>query len=114
MNGTCEPQETDMPKKTISPDFGEELIASMKEALAIAKDEMAPARVHLARDMLDVKAIRTKLGLTREAFASRFGLKVGAIRDWEQGLRRPDPAARTLLRVIEREPEAVQRALETA
>lgn len=95
-------------------DFGRELIASLTEAAAIVRGEAEPAHVHLAPGVPDVRAIRSATGLSREAFADRFGLKVAAVRDWEQGLRTPDPAARTLLRVIEREPDAVVRALETA
>ena len=95
-------------------DFGRELLASLEEGLAIVRGEVEPSRVHLPPDWPDVRAIRAATGLTREAFATRFGLKLNAVRDWEQGLRKPDPAARTLLRVIEREPEAVVRALEAA
>ena len=54
------------------------------------------------------------MGLTREAFAMRFGLQLGTVRDWEQRKRRPEGAARVLLAVIESEPEAVTRALAAA
>ena len=95
-------------------DFGRELIASMKEAVAIVRGEAEPARVHLPPDVPDVRAIRGRLGLSRPAFAERFGLAVAAVRDWEQGLRRPDPAARVLLRVIARSPEVVAQAVAEA
>lgn len=88
-------------------EFGRELIASMQEAAAIMRGEAEPARVHLPPGWIDVRAIREKLGLSRPAFAERFGLAVAAVRDWEQGLRRPDPAARVLLMVIGRNPEVV-------
>jgi len=88
-------------------EFGRELIASMQEALAIVRGEAEPARVHLPPGSLDVRAIREKLGLSRPAFCERFGLAVTALRDWEQGLRRPDPAARVLLMVISRSPDMV-------
>ena len=58
-----------------------------------------------------MRAIRARLRLTQPAFAHRFGLPVGTVRDWEQGRAMPDQAARVLLRVIEREPEAVERAV---
>jgi putative transcriptional regulator len=58
-------------------------------------------------ETIDVRGIREKLGLTRPAFADRFGLAVNAVRDWEQGLRRPDPAARVLLMVISSRPDIV-------
>ncbi len=58
------------------------------------------------------KSLRYRLGLTQEEFATRFHLPLGTIRDWERGARRPDAAATVLLRVIDRNPEAVLEALE--
>ena len=69
-------------------------------------------RVHKAPEAVDVKTIRQRLGLTQTAFAARFGFSANAVRDWEQHRRRPEAAARTLQTVIDREPEAVERALE--
>lgn len=59
----------------------------------------------------DVKAIRTKLGMTQEAFAEAFHLSVATVRDWEQGRFLPDRAARVLLRLIETIPDHVRSAL---
>ncbi len=59
-----------------------------------------------------VLRIRKKLGLTRRAFAKRFGLSERTIEEWERGRQEPTGAARVLLRVIECEPEAVDRALQ--
>lgn len=60
----------------------------------------------------DPKAIRESLHLTQQQFARTFGLSLGAVRDWEQGRFEPDQAARTLLKVIACNPEAVKQALE--
>ncbi len=49
--------------------------------------------------------------LSRRKSAERFGLDARAVQDWEQGRRVPDRSARVLLTVIDREPEAVERAL---
>jgi len=57
------------------------------------------------------RLLRLRLNLTQEEFAERLAIPLGTLRDWERGARRPTGAARTLLRVIEREPEAVARAL---
>lgn len=95
-------------------EFGRELIASMQEALAIVRGEAEPARVHLPPGSVDVRAIREKLCLSRQAFCERFGLAVAAVRDWEQGLRRPDPAARVLLMVISRSPDMVAKVVAEA
>jgi putative transcriptional regulator len=89
---------------------GENLIQSGKEALAIAKGKLAPARIVNADD-IDVAAIRRRLGLSQAQFAARFGLSPATVRDWEQRRRRPDRTARTLLLVIEKNPEAVEKAL---
>ena len=58
-----------------------------------------------------VKAVRLRYGLSQPDSAKRFGLSIGTVRDWEQGRRMPEGAARILLRVIEREPDAVARAV---
>jgi len=60
---------------------------------------------------VDVAAIRKQSGLSQSAFAARYGLPVATVRDWEQGRRAPEGAARAYLTVIAREPEAVARAL---
>ena len=62
----------------------------------------------------NLKAIREKLGLTQKEFAQTFQLSLSAVRDWEQGRSKPDGAVRAYLIVIEREPEAVARALKVA
>jgi putative transcriptional regulator len=59
----------------------------------------------------DVKAIRARFGLSQERFAKTFALKLATLRDWEQERRMPHGPARTLLQIIDREPEAVRRAL---
>jgi DNA-binding transcriptional regulator YiaG len=62
-------------------------------------------------DEVDVRAVRKHLGLTQEEFAPLFGMSVSGYRKWEQGRRAVSGPARTLLRVMSREPEAVLRAL---
>jgi putative transcriptional regulator len=92
--------------------FGRNLIASMKEVLAHARGEIAlPSRIVTVPEDADVRAIRAQFKLSREKFAARFGLDHRAVQEWEQGRRKPDRATRILLRVIAREPEAVERAL---
>jgi len=54
---------------------------------------------------------RAATTLSQEAFAARYGIPAGSLRDWEQGRRAPDAAARSYLRVIARLPEDVARAL---
>ena len=92
----------------------DELMESMREAVAIAKGECEPAAVHrfavLPLDV-DVSSVRAATGLSRAEFARRFALDPRALQDWEQGRRRPDRAARAYLKVISRRPDAVEEAL---
>ncbi len=90
--------------------FGRELIESAKEAVAIAKGEVKPARRFVV-EPIDVSAIRKRLNLSQVKFAEKFGLSAATVRDWEQGRRNPDSTARTLLMVIDKRPEAVVAAL---
>lgn len=89
---------------------GESILRGAREALAFARGARKGYVVH-APDLVDVRAIRRRLGLSQRGFAERFGFRLDALQNWEQGRRRPAGAARVLLRVIEREPEAVERAL---
>lgn len=87
----------------------------LEDALVYAKGTAAPDayRVHVPQ-RVDVKAIRLELGMSQQEFAGRFGFSVNTLRHWEQGTRTPEGAARAYLRVIERAPKAVQKALQAA
>lgn len=63
------------------------------------------------RPVLSVTAIRERLNMTQTVFAQALGVPVATIRNWEQGRKQPDPAARSLLTIVAREPEAAFRAL---
>lgn len=89
---------------------GQSILRGARQALAYAQGEREGFMAHVP-ETLDVKAIRSRLGLTQADFAARFGFDVRAVENWEQGRRQPERPARAFLRVIEREPEAVLRAL---
>ena len=55
--------------------------------------------------------VRKKLGLTQAAFARMLRVPVATLRNWEQNRFVMEPAAQTLLKLIDREPEAALRAL---
>jgi putative transcriptional regulator len=84
----------------------------MKEAVVISRGEMREEsyRIHIP-EHIDVKAIRTSLGLTQASFAASFGLSLYTLRNWEQGKRQPEPAARAYLKVIEKAPDIVRNIL---
>ncbi len=91
----------------------EGIMEGLTEALDIAEGRAQPARLFVPQSV-DVRAIRARLGLSQSAFAARFGFSTGAVRDWEQQRRQPEASARVLLTVIDKEPEAVSRALKVA
>ena len=61
-------------------------------------------------DQIDVKAIRQHLRMSQAQFAKAFGLNTRTVQNWEQG-DQPQDVARAYLRVIEKDPDAVRRAL---
>ena len=61
-----------------------------------------------------VRRARERLGLSQSQFAHRFRINLARLKDWEQGRFRPDSVALAYVKVIEREPEAVDRALNAA
>jgi putative transcriptional regulator len=63
------------------------------------------------RPVPNARCIRERLKLTQEQFATRFEVPLGTLRDWEQGVSYPDSAAKTLLRVIDKDLETVINAL---
>ena len=92
---------------------GKSILAGLQDALAYAQGDTTRGHAHTVQipDTVDVKAIRKRLGLTQAAFAQRYGFELSSIRNWEQGRRQPEGPARILLLVIDKEPEAVHRAL---
>jgi putative transcriptional regulator len=63
---------------------------------------------------VDVRAIRNRTGLSQANFAKRFGFTTSSVREWEQGRRQPEAAARVLLLVIASKPEVVDEVLAAA
>ncbi|MCC6534582.1 MAG: helix-turn-helix domain-containing protein [Burkholderiales bacterium] len=87
----------------------ESIRRGLKQAIAHQQGR-GTARVHHIED-IDVQALRTRLNLTQEEFAARFGIRLGTLRHWERGDRKPRGTALVLLHVIDRAPRAVLRAL---
>lgn len=98
------------------PNVGDDIIKGLDEAVEFLEGKTPKARVHkvVVPDDIDVAAIRKATGLSQQKFCDRFGFSLGTLHDWEQKRRRPTGAARVLLLVIAKEPEAVDRVLARA
>lgn len=95
-------------------DFGRDLIAAAQEALAHKRGEIElPVRVIESMTPARVKAIRRKVAKSPKEFERRFGVPARTLEGWEQN-KKVDVAGRVLLMVIEKDPEAVERALTAA
>jgi putative transcriptional regulator len=96
--------------------LGDRILLGLEDALAFSRGKRGKRRVYRVAvpRRVDVKAIRARLAMTQDQFASTFGFTLHAVRNWEQGKRTPEGAARVLLTVISREPAAVVRALRNA
>lgn len=88
----------------------DQLLESGRQMKAIREGRMKPARVtKLTPD--HPRVVRSRLGMTQEEFAEMLGVPVGTLRNWEQGIREPVGAAKTLLRIAAKHPKIVRDAL---
>jgi putative transcriptional regulator len=92
------------------------MTAEQRHAAALSDPDaqpLGPDDLKRMKRTPQVKVIRRALGLTQEQFAERFHIPLGTLHDWEQGAAQPDQSARAYLTVIARDPEAVDKALNT-
>ena len=91
-------------------------VPTIESEAALAQDLAAAgvAARKLACAAVDVVDIRTRLGLSQEQFALRYGLDLSAVQSWELGSGQPDKAVKAYLRAIAAAPDAVARAQEEA
>lgn len=88
-------------------EFGDDLIEAMGQALAHAKGE-GPAVLH---SPIAPREVRRQANLTQAQMAPLMGMSLSGYRKWEQGQRRVSGPAAALLRLIQKEPDAVKRGL---
>ncbi len=87
------------------------LTKSLKEVAQFERGELRLKTTAVVPPLIDVKQLRSAIGLSQSEFANRFGFSTAAIRNWEQGLRDPEGPARTLLALIERNPKLIEREI---
>jgi putative transcriptional regulator len=102
-----------VPKKRST--VGASIIKGLEEAIAWTRGENENVHVTLVHvPEVDVREVRTKMGLSQAQFATKFGFPPATLRNWEQGRARPDAPTRVLLAVIAKHPEAVEDVLQKA
>ena len=84
--------------------IGQEILDGIREIKAhkAGKKEL---KTHVLSEPSPPQVIRHKLNLSQSAFASLMGVSTRTIQDWEQGRRKPQGPAKSLLRVAEQHPE---------
>ena len=63
---------------------------------------LAPGDLKRMKRTPQAKIIRRALGLTQEEFSAHYHIRLGTLRDWEQGRAEPDQPTRAYLKVIAR------------
>ena len=77
----------------------------------LTQKELSEFRRVNVPETIQIDVLREKLHLSQKMFAAFFGVSVRTLQEWEQGRRQPSRAALNFLWVIQKEPQAVQRAL---
>jgi putative transcriptional regulator len=94
--------------------LGLEIEAGLKEVLAHRQGKIAlEGRVIEPMSAKRVKEIVRKVARSPKEFERHYGIPARTIEGWEQG-KKVDITGRILLRVIEKNPDAVQNAIAAA
>jgi putative transcriptional regulator len=97
------------------PTVGKRIIQGLEQAVAWTRGNNDRVRVTLVEvPEVDVREVRTRMGLSQAQFATKFGLPPATLRNWEQGRARPDAPTRVLLAVIAKHPETVEEVLKAS
>lgn len=93
-------------------DLFDQLVESVKQMKAIEAGSLKPGRVTRVGDLVqgdtpDVAALRARFKLSQAKFARLLGISVSTLQNWEQKRRRPEGAAKVLLRVAAAHPDAL-------
>ena len=94
--------------------FGKDLEEAFLELAAYLRGEIEAESYEVPDDVLTpqkIRTIRKKVAASTKDFERKFEISARTMEAYEQGRRKPDAAMRTLLKVIDKEPAAVKRAL---
>jgi len=83
-----------------------ELVASVREGGRILRGKAKSSRKFVI-EAPNVRKIRSNYKLSQNEFAALMGISVKTLRNWEQGRRVPEGAARVLLQVASKHPEVI-------
>ena len=100
--------------KASKPKLDRAKIAATTEAdirRHMIEDGESPDHEPRVEEIFTPQALRKRLGMTQEQFARALRIPVATLRNWEQGRNAIDPAARSLLTVVARDPRAAFAAL---
>lgn len=87
-----------------------ELLASVKEMDDVTQGKQAAAKVTEFPEP-EVKAMRERMGVSQDKFALILGVSKRTVENWEQGRRHPTGAARSLLKIVQANPQYALEAL---
>ena len=87
-----------------------DLLQSLQEAGAIAKGAATPSR-RIEVVVPDVRAVRERVHLSQQDFATRIQVSIKTLQNWEQGRRHPTGPAAALLKIVASNPEMAMKSL---
>ena len=87
-----------------------DLLQSLQEAGAIASGTTTPSR-RIEVVVPDVRAVRERVHLSQQDFATLIQVSVKTLQNWEQGRRHPTGPAAALLKIVASNPEMAMKSL---
>ena len=91
-----------------------QVIAAAKsdpDAKPVTRTQLEKFKRVIPPKQINVKKLREKLHVSQTAFAKYFGVSLRTVQEWEQHRRTPNTIARNFLKVIEKAPKTVLKAL---
>lgn len=94
--------------------IGDDLVEAFEEMAAYRRGEIEVESYEVSDDILTrdrIRAIRKSVARSTKAFEAEFRIPARTVEAYEQGRRKPDAATALPFRILEKEPDAVRRAL---